>query len=146
MSFFQLLKGHGTYSSQTLQFDEDETAIDKINQLDVDVFQTEHDIVIYAQIVSADMNDVNISIEGDANIVIIEGRRTQPESMAFSKSNQPSVYFTEECVWGDFYRRIILPYSVEIEEAEAKIKNGVLIIILPLLKANEGEDVSLEQP
>lgn len=44
---------------------------------------------------------------------------------------------------GDFYRRIILPESVEIEKAEAKIKNGVLILVLPLLKSSEKEKVRL---
>jgi HSP20 family molecular chaperone IbpA len=50
----------------------------------------------------------------------------------------------EECVWGDFYRRIILPESVNIEKAEAKIKNGVLILSLPLLKPSEKEKVKLK--
>ena len=44
-------------------------------------------------------------------------------------------YFSHECNWGNFYRRIILPESVDINKAEAKNqKNGVLIVILPLLK------------
>ena len=49
----------------------------------------------------------------------------------------------EECVWGDFYRRIILPESDNIDKAEAKIQNGVLILSLPLLKASEKEKVKL---
>jgi HSP20 family molecular chaperone IbpA len=44
---------------------------------------------------------------------------------------------------GIFYRRIILPESVDIDKAEAKIKNGVLILILPLLKSSEKERVRL---
>jgi len=47
-------------------------------------------------------------------------------------------------VWGDFYRRIILPESVNIDQAEAKIKNGVLILMLPLLKPGEKEKVQLK--
>lgn len=144
MSFLQRLKNRGVRSDQaSLQSDAEETAVDKVAQLHVDVYQTEHMIVIYAQAAGADMNDINVSIEGDADIVLIEGRRILPEYLVFPKKRDQGAYFAEECVWGDFYRRIILPESVEIEKAEAKIKNGVLILILPLLKPTEKERVRL---
>ena len=144
MSFLQRLKGKGVRADQTLQSAEEETAVDKVAQLDVDVFQTERTIIIYAQAAGADMNDVHVSIEGDADIVLIEGRRIRPEFLVFPKSKPNGAFFAEECIWGDFYRRIILPESVEIEKAEAKIKNGVLILILPLLKPEEKERVRLK--
>lgn len=145
MSFLQRLKGHGVRSEQTLQSAEEETAVDKVAQLDVDVFQTESTIVIYAQAAGADINDVHVSIEGDADIVLIEGKRYRPEYLVFPKKTPANgVFYTEECVWGEFYRRIILPESVDIDEAEAKIKNGVLILILPLLKPAEKERVTLK--
>ena len=144
MSFLQRLKNRGVRSGESsLQSDSEETAVDKVAQLNVDVYQTENTIVIYAQSAGADMNDVNVSIEGDADIVLIEGRRIRPEYLVFPKKKEQGAYFAEECVWGDFYRRIILPESVEIEKAEAKIKNGVLILMLPLLKSSEKEKVRL---
>ncbi len=144
MSFLQRLKNRGVRSDQnSLQSESEETAADKVAQLHVDVFQTERMIVIYAQAAGADMNDINVSIEGDADIVLIEGRRTLPEYIVFPKKRDEGAYFAQECIWGDFYRRIILPESVEIEKAEAKIKNGVLILILPLLKPTEKERVRL---
>jgi HSP20 family protein len=144
MSFLQRLKNRGVRSGQaTLQSDSEETAVDKVAQLHVDVYQTERMIVIYAQAAGADMNDINVSIEGDADIVLIEGRRVLPEYIVFPKRKEQGAYFAQECIWGDFYRRIILPESVEIEKAEAKIKNGVLILILPLLKSAEKEKVRL---
>jgi HSP20 family protein len=145
MSFLQRLKNRGVRSGQaSLQSDSEETAADKVAQLHVDVYQTERLIVIYAQAAGADMNDVNVSIEGDADIVLIEGRRTLPEYIVFPKRREEGSFFAQECIWGDFYRRIILPESVEIEKAEAKIKNGVLILILPLLKPTEKERVRLK--
>jgi HSP20 family protein len=144
MSFLQRLKNRGVRSGQaTLQSDSEETAVDKVAQLHVDVYQTERMIVIYAQAAGADMNDINVSIEGDADIVLIEGRRVLPEYIVFPKKKEQGAYFAQECIWGDFYRRIILPESVEIEKAEAKIKNGVLILMLPLLKSTEKERVRL---
>lgn len=146
MSFLQRLKNKGVKSGQgSLQSETEETAADKIAQLNVDVYQTEKTIVIYAQSAGADMNDVSVSLEGDADIVLIEGRRIRPEYIAFGgKKKEQGAFFAEECVWGDFYRRIILPESVDIEKAEAKIKNGVLVLVLPMLKASEKERVRLK--
>lgn len=144
MSFLQRLKGRGVRSGDKLLSSDEETSLDKIVQLDVDVYQTDNTIVVYAQAAGADMSDIQVSIEGDADIVLIEGRRLRPEHIAFPKKKLDGAFFTEECVWGDFYRRIILPESVDIENADAKIKNGVLILILPLLKAEEKEKVKLK--
>ncbi len=145
MSFLQRLKGRGVRAGEGgLQSDAEETAADKVAQLHVDVFQSEQMIVVYAQSAGADMNDVHVSIEGDADIVLIEGKRIRPEYLVFPKKKVRGAFVAEECVWGDFYRRIILPESVNIEKAEAKIKNGVLILSLPLLKPNEKEKVKLK--
>jgi HSP20 family protein len=145
MSFLQRLKGRGVRSGEAgLLSDAEETAVDKVAQLHVDVFQSEQLIVIYAQSAGADMNDVHVSIEGDADIVLIEGKRIRPEYIVFPKKVPNGAFVAEECVWGDFYRRIILPESVNIEHAEAKIKNGVLILMLPLLKPTEKEKVKLK--
>lgn len=144
MSFLQRLKTRGVRSGQKLLSSDEESAVDKIVQLSVDVFQTTDMIVVYAQAAGTDMSDVHVSIEGDADIVLIEGRRLRPENIAFPKKKPDGAFFTEECVWGDFYRRIILPESVDIEHADAKIKNGVLVLVLPLLKAEEKEKVKLK--
>lgn len=145
MSFLQRLKGKGVRNGEDgLLSDAEETAADKIAQLFVDVYQTERMIVVYAQSAGADMNDVHVSIEGDADIVLIEGRRVRPEYVVFPKKVVKGSFVAEECVWGDFYRRIILPESVNIDKAEAKIKNGVLILMLPLLKPGEKEKVQLK--
>ena len=144
MAFLQRLKGRGVRSDQKLLSSDEETAIDKVVQLDVDVYQTEDLIVVYAQAGGTDLSDVHVSIEGDADIVLIEGRRLRPEFLAFPKKKPEGAFVTEECVWGDFYRRIILPDSVDIERADAKIKNGVLVLLLPLLKPEEKEKVQLK--
>ena len=137
MSFLQRLKNRGVRSGQSsLQSESEETAVDKVAQLDVDVFQTENKIVIYAQSAGADMNDVNVSIEGDADIVLIEGRRIRPEYIVFPKRTEQGAYFASECVWGDFYRRIILPcmtpvfFSVALMLSHIAIKSFDLVMAL----------------
>ncbi len=142
MSFLQRLKGKGV-RAQKLQSAEEETALDKIAQLDVDVYQTDDLIIVYAQAAGAELSEIKVSIEGDADIVLIEGKRLRPDRIAFPKAKPEGAFFTEECVWGDFYRRIILPEGVDIARAEAKVKNGVLVLILPLLRSEERAKVQL---
>ena len=144
MSFLQRLKGRGVRAEQRLLSSDEESAIDKVVQLDVDVFQSDDLIVIYAQAAGTELSDVHVSIEGDADIVLIEGRRLRPEMLAFPKKKPAGAFATEECVWGEFYRRIILPESVDIEKADAKIKNGVLVLSLPLMKPEEKQKVQLK--
>jgi len=144
MSFLQRLKGRGVRTDTRLQSSEEESALDKIVQLAVDVFQTNNLIVVYAQAGGAELSDIHVSIEGDADIVLIEGKRLRPEHLAFPKKKPAGSFFAEECVWGDFYRRIILPESVDITKAEAKVKNGVLVLVLPLLRPEEKEKVNLK--
>jgi len=144
MSFLQRLKGRGLRTDQKLLSSDEETALDKVAQLDVDIFQADDLIVVYAQAAGTDMSDVSVSIEGDADIVLIEGKRLRPEHLVFPKKQPDGTFFTEECVWGEFYRRIILPESVDIDKADAKIKNGVLILTLPLMKPEEKEKVKLK--
>jgi HSP20 family molecular chaperone IbpA len=144
MSFLQRLKGRGVRTGEKLLSSDEEMALDKIAQLDVDVFQTDNMIVVYAQASGAEMSDIHVSIEGDADIVLIEGRRLRPENLAFPKKKPDGAFFTEECVWGEFYRRIILPESVDIDYADAKIKNGILVLVLPLMKPEEKEKVKLK--
>ncbi len=144
MAFLQRLKGKGVRSGDKLLSSDEESLVDKVAQLDVDVYQTESIIVIYAQVAGADMSDVKVTIEGDADIVLIEGVKHRPEYLAFPKKKPNGSFFAEECVWGEFYRRIILPESVDIKLADAKIKNGSLVMTLPLLKPEEKEKVELK--
>lgn len=144
MSFLQRLKTQGVRTDKKLLSSDEETAIDKVVQLDVDVFQTEDLIVIYAQAAGTELSDIHVSIEGDADIVLIEGRRLRPEFLAFTKKKPDGAFVTNECIWGEFYRRIILPESIDIDHADAKIKNGVLVLSLPLMRPEEKEKVKLK--
>jgi HSP20 family protein len=132
MSFLQRLKENGAMSDDAVLLVDKETATEAVSQLDVDVVQSENSVIVYAQAAGADMHDVHIAIEGEDNIVIIEGQRQRPMSLAETENDIEREFFVKECTWGKFYRRIILPDSVDIKNAEAKIKNGVLILVLPL--------------
>ena len=78
--------------------------------------------------------DLDISITRD--LVTVKGRREQHSEV------QGPDYFFQELYWGSFSRTIVLPQEVEIEEAEATEKHGLLILKLP--KVDKGRQTKLK--
>jgi HSP20 family protein len=98
-------------------------------QLTIDVYQTPTDIVIKSMVSGVKPEDLDISITRD--MVTIKGKR---ETERFVKDED---YFHQELYWGSFSRTIMLPAEVEVEEAEAMEKHGLLIIRLPKIDKNK---------
>ncbi len=121
-------------------------------QLPVDVFQSDDEIIIYAQLAGMDMHTLDVSIAGDNDVVAIQGTSLRPEHLMHdAHAGRNGDYTLEECHWGDFYRQIILPDEIDPERAEAKTKDGVLALRLPLAgKAVKGRKLNIvradEQP
>jgi HSP20 family molecular chaperone IbpA len=92
-------------------------------ELSVDVYQTATEIIIEAMVAGVKPEDLHLSITRD--MVTIKGRRDGNTSVSHDD------YFYKELYWGTFTRTILLPHEVEIEEAEAVEKHGLLIIRLP---------------
>ncbi len=107
-------------------------------QLKVDIFQTPNAIVVYAQIAGATVNDFSVSIDGDGDVITIKGMRNRPNGEHFSHPDMESKESVlEECGWGKFYRQIILPAEVDPPKTEAKMREGVLMLYLPLKRAEQ---------
>jgi HSP20 family protein len=94
-------------------------------ELTVDVFQTPDSIVIKAMTAGVDPNDLDISIARD--MVVIHGHREE------EKTARTDDYFVQELYWGSFSRTISLPEEVDVDEADAVCKHGLLILKLPKL-------------
>jgi HSP20 family protein len=104
-----------------------------VDQLKVDIYRTHTSIIIYAQIAGAKVDDCNVSIEGDNDIVTIKGERGRPNGEMFQGiSDAEKEELFKECSWGKFYRQIILPVEVDSTRAEAKMKDGVMVLVCPL--------------
>jgi len=92
-------------------------------QLSVDVYQTPTHIVIKAHVAGVRPDDLDISITRD--MVIIKGKREE------ARETSGDDYFFKELYWGSFSRTILLPQEIEVEEAEATEKHGLLTLKLP---------------
>lgn len=103
-------------------------------ELAVDVYQTPTQIIIKAMIAGVRPDDLDVSITRD--MVTIRGKRER------HSESSGSDFFFQELYWGSFSRTIVLPQEVEIEEAEASEKHGLLVIKLP--KLDKGRQAKLK--
>lgn len=104
-------------------YDEEDEVDMEEGELSVDVYQTNTEIIIEAMVAGVKPEDLHLSITRD--MVTIKGRRDGNTQVTHDD------YFYKELYWGSFTRSILLPHEVEIEEAEAVEKHGLLIIRLP---------------
>lgn len=94
-------------------------------QLTVDVYQTNDAIILKTMVAGVRPDDLDISITRD--MVTIRGKREEERSIGTDN------YFVRELYWGSFSRSISLPEEIDVEDAEAVEKHGLLIIKLPKL-------------
>lgn len=111
--------------------DEDEIASwvdeesDKDAELTIDVYQTSDMIVIKSMIAGVRPEDLDVSITRDS--VTIRGKREE------ERVSDIDDYLMRELYWGSFSRTVSLPEEIDVDEAEAIEKHGLLILKLPKL-------------
>lgn len=107
---------------------------EEVGQLPVDVYETPKEVIIQTLIAGVLPEHLNINITRD--VVSISGKREENKAIA-----QDS-YHIQELYWGAFERVIDLPVEVEIDNAEAIERHGLLMIKLP--KLDKGRKAALK--
>ncbi|MBI3335195.1 MAG: Hsp20/alpha crystallin family protein [Candidatus Portnoybacteria bacterium] len=105
-------------------------------QLTIDVYQTENEIVIKSPVAGVKPQDLDVTITND--MVTIKGRRESDEEVLRES------YFFQELYWGPFSRSVILPTEIEMEEAKAILKDGILTIRLPRVEKETAKKLSIQ--
>ena len=121
-----VLKGNQSWAEE-----EDE---EKEGQLTVDVYQNADEIVIKTMVAGVKPEDLDISITRD--MVTIRGKREEERSV------KEDDYFAKELYWGSFSRTVTLPQEIDVEEAEAIERHGLLVIRMP--KVDKGRQTKLK--
>lgn len=101
---------------------------DEEGQLTVDVYQTPSEIIIKTMVAGVKPDDLDVAITRDQ--VTIRGKRAEDRTVAGED------YYHRELYWGTFSRTIVLPEEIDVDEAEAVEKFGLLILKLPKLDKN----------
>lgn len=98
----------------------------------VDIFETERDVIVLADIPGVTSDTIELSLED--NILTIQAQRTAP---------QPSGrLIMEEYETGHYLRRFTVAETIVQERIEASLVNGVLKVRLP--KAGPGQPKKIE--
>jgi len=103
-------------------------------QLAIDSYQTDSEIIIKAPVAGVSPEDVEITFNDD--VITIKGQRQE------EKRTEKEDYFLQEVYWGGFSRSYILPVAVDIDKAQAIIKDGLLTVRLP--KAEKARTKSIK--
>ena len=89
----------------------------------VDIYETENELVLKADLPDVDEKDLDIQIEN--NMLTIRGERK------FNHEVKEDNYLRIERTYGAFSRSFSLPNTVNAEAIKAEYKNGVLRVELP---------------
>ncbi len=89
----------------------------------VDIYETENEVVLTAEIPGVDEKDIEIKVED--NNLTIRGERK------FEKETKEENYHRIERAYGSFFRSFALPTYVDQDRIEAEHENGVLKIRMP---------------
>lgn len=89
----------------------------------VDVYQTEKDIIVKAEIPGVSKEDLNIYV--DENSIRLSGQTRR------SNEFKDEQVYRSERFYGSFSRTIPLPVEIKSNETKAEYKDGILTITAP---------------
>jgi HSP20 family protein len=101
----------------------------------VDVFETEGEVVIKAELPGMDAKDIEIKLEN--NVLMLRGDRR------FEKETKNENYHRIERSYGNFARSFSLPAFVDEFKVRAEYKNGLLLILLPKKEQAKSKEIKV---
>ena len=102
----------------------------------VDVYETENELVLKADLPDVDLKDIDVRVENQT--LTVAGQRK------FEKQNSGNGYHRIERNYGNFTRSFAVPNTFDTENVGAAYKNGVLTVTLPKKEAAKPRQIKIE--
>ena len=102
----------------------------------VDIFETENELLLKADVPGIDMKDIDIQIE-NGNLSLLGERKFENES-------KDGGFHRVERSYGSFARVFTLPDTVDTEGVKAEYKHGVLTITLPKKEVAKPKQIKVQ--
>jgi HSP20 family protein len=102
----------------------------------VDIYETENDLVLKADIPDVDAKDVGIQIENGT--LTLKGERK------FEQEKDGKGFHRIERSYGSFVRAFSLPETVDAEKVKADYKNGVLTVTVAKKEVAKPRTINVE--
>jgi len=104
----------------------------------VDIFETENEIVLTAELPGIEDKDIEIKL--DDNTLTLKGERQ------LEKETQEENYHRIERSYGSFYRSFTLPNYVDQDKIKAEHEHGVLKVFIPKKLESKPRSVKVVKP
>ena len=101
----------------------------------LDVVDRDKEFFVRGELPGVKKDDVDVTISG--NRLTIEAERE------FEEVDEKEEFYRHELGYGNFMRTITLPEEVDIEKIHAELKDGILEITLPKIRAAERHTVNV---
>ena len=102
----------------------------------VDIFETEDELVLQADVPEVDLKDIDLRVENQT--LTLSGERK------FPKDETSKGYHRIERGYGQFTRSFTVPPTVDTEKVAAEYHNGVLTVKLPKKAAAKPRQVKID--
>ena len=132
------IKDHDTDCSEAKEQEiNQDKEIQAEGQLTVDVFETDSEFVVMSTVAGIVAKDIEIQVDKD--MLVIKGCRPNP-GIEGNKN-----YFYQECYWGPFSRKIILPENIDSAHPEAEFNKGLLTVKFSKNPGKDKKDISVKE-
>ena len=102
----------------------------------VDIFETEHDLVLKADVPEIEMKDIDVQVENGT--LTLKGERK------FEQEQNGRGYHRIERGYGSFVRAFTMPDSVDVDKVKAEYKGGVLTVTLSKKEVAKPKTIRVE--
>jgi|SRR5579872_4166410 len=102
----------------------------------IDLYETDQDVVVKAQLPGFDEEDIKIMIEGSTLTIRAETKE--------EVEDQKKKYYRKEIKSQSVVRSITLPAAVSSDDTKAQFKNGMLTLTLPKAEEAKPKEISLK--
>jgi len=102
----------------------------------VDIYETENELVLKADVPDVDMKDIDVRVENQT--LTIAGERK------FENQDAGNGFHRIERSYGNFVRSFAVPNAFDTENVAAAYKNGVLTVTLPKKETAKPRQIKVE--
>jgi HSP20 family protein len=101
----------------------------------VDIYETENEVVLTAELPGMEEKDIQLKIED--NNLVLKGERK------FEKETKEENYHRIERAYGSFYRSFTIPPAVDRGKITAEYENGILKVRMPKKAETKPKEIKI---
>lgn len=101
----------------------------------VNIYETDKDIMVKAEMPGINEKDINIKVRD--GVLTLTGERKKENKV------EKEGYYLEESLYGSFHRYFRLPEHVDAEKIKAKLNKGILNITIPKTEKTKPKEIKI---